>query len=765
MSSVVGAAGSSISVGGRDDGLTLWLDENSGFPSSLGARTGGVSLSMSASLVSGGRDVPGDPRGLTYADAVERDDFTLAANAPVHRVDGHADVYVVTTRVGGWEVDWEYTFRREHPRVTIAFVLSRARGAEAAILRDVTMRFVVRPADPENWRVEAPGNELRPGIALNVLTGETPIAPAGGVMGSTSLLAVHQPRQPRTMVIWPLCRTEIGGIRVRGGDAFEVVIETGLAGSLTEMDTLRYEAVHLDLLDDRWQQVRDEIPSWYPNIGISTPSDRPEWTDTVSLYEVQIGFTPFLGGYRYEPYPDVTALRADLDRIQALGFDALQIMPRQPYPSYNVHDYADITTSYGDEDQLRQLVADCHARNMRVVLDILMHGVIDQDVVARTAQRVRESSFYSRIGEDTSRSWGTNAAARDATDVSWARHILDFEPHWMTGPARHPLLDEHPEWFMRDPGQNTIGIYNHAIDAANVAWHEYFCAAAEQLVRRLDIDGFRFDAPTYNRLPNWSTATRRRASYSPLGSLDLFDKLRSRLKRVKDSILLYTEPSGLLFRKSMDLTYSYEELWTVPALLDKSMETRRFGIRNGRELAEWMRERDAVLPPGSAIAHHIDSHDTFWWPLPGEKWRREEYGIDAARALLAVFSLSGGAYMTFVGGEHGLEEDVRRVHRLRRLPEFRHGVADYDAVVVEHDDVYSVLRRTEDTWSVVLVNLSARPVTAECVIKAEWHGNSAMSPELRDLWSGRTVSLTGLTLAPYQVCVPTNRHSSRDDVE
>ena len=99
------------------------------------------------------------------------------------------------------------------------------------------------------------------------------------------------------------------------------------------------------------------------------------------------------------------------------------------------------------------------------------------------------------------------------------------------------------------------------------------------------------------------------------------------------------------------------------------------------------------------IAHHIDSHDTFWWPLPGHKWRREQLGLAATRALLAVFALSGGAYMTFVGGEVGLEDAVRLVHRLRaRWPALERGEADYAAVSVDEETVYAVARRHDRTW-------------------------------------------------------------------
>jgi hypothetical protein len=186
------------------------------------------------------------------------------------------------------------------------------------------------------------------------------------------------------------------------------------------------------------------------------------------------------------------------------------------------------------------------------------------------------------------------------------------------------------------------------------------------------------------------------------------------------------------------VTYNYDEQWLIDAVLRPAPDeqSRRTAVCHGRELAAWFRDRNAVLPTGSLIAHHIDSHDTFWWPLPGHKWRREQYGIDATRALLAVFALSGGAYMTFVGGDKEIEEDVRRVHRLRAtLPEVGRGVANYSAVAVDHDAVYAVVRQAGQSCSVLLVNLSNQPIEATCSIDgARLHLDDA-DYQVYDVWN------------------------------
>jgi glycosidase len=727
----------------HDQQFGVGLNEETGLPESLLFRQNErdviIPLSFTAELVTEGQEASRAPLGIEYLHTNRITTFRRSKEPFTHRLEGVQETYSVTTHAENWQVTWHYTFRIQHPRLELSFDIGPLEGAEGgttpATLRDVRLLATFHPPSLVSWYIEAPGNSIRPGVRADLLEVPVPISPVGGVFGSTALVAFHQPREQQVLVLWPFSRTEIGIVHLqKQNEALLLAIDTGLAGRLIPGEMLHYEAIHLDMLDSTWEEVRADVPRWYAPLGLHTPIDRADWIRSASIFEVQIGGPVFWGEYTYSPYPTVRHLLDDLERIKNLGYTLLQIMPRQPYPSYNVHDYADITTSYGDEADLRELVASCHALGMRVILDILMHGVIDQEIMAETAARVRSGPYFARLAEPTP----VFTADPDAGAISWSRHILDFEPHWLAGsPPRHPLALEHPEWFMRDSAQKIIGIYTKAFDAANPAWQEYFMQATETLVKRLDIDGFRFDAPTYNDLPNWSKATEKRASYSPLGCLPLFEQLRPRLKALKEDIILYTEPSGALFRQSMDITYNYEEQWLIPAVLGKSADENRqhIRVRNGRELATWFRDRNAVLPPGSLIAHHIDSHDTFWWPLPGSKWRREQFDLPATRALLAVFALSGGAYMTYVGGEQGIENEVRKVHHLRTtLPEIAIGEALYEPLSIDEEAIYGVVRRQGEQCSLLLVNLSGQPCRASCTLDVDAAHQGRGEYQVSDAW-------------------------------
>jgi len=69
------------------------------------------------------------------------------------------------------------------------------------------------------------------------------------------------------------------------------------------------------------------------------------------------------------------------------------------------------------------------------------------------------------------------------------------------------------------------------------------------------------------------------------------------------------------------------------------------------------------------------------------------------------------AALTFVGGEVGIEDAVRRVNRIRaERPAFGRGTSDPDAVDAGDDRVYAVIRRHGGETGLLLVNLSDAPV-------------------------------------------------------
>lgn len=686
-------------------GLTVELDDASGLP----VRIGDTPVRFAVRLETGGEERRGAYGGLRIDGAEVHDTSQLVeVTTPA---DG-ADAATATTRLGGQVVEWTYAFRAEGPRLSIGIAI-RNGGDGELLVRDLTVEIDLVASAAAT--VHAPGNRLRAGLGLSELSGPVPVNTAGGTPGSTGLVALSD--EAGSQVVWPISRDAVGATTIApapGG--LRVTVRTGLAAAVPQGGVARYDALLIDPTSRPWPLLRDEIPGWYPALGIRLPEDSPEWTSHASMFEVQLGVSRFGGAADYSPYPTVRALIDDLPRIRAIGFDTLQIMPRQPFPSYNVVDWFDIGTSYGPEDDLVELVRKAHEHGLRVILDVLMHGVLDREFLEIAVDAVRNGPHGEFLR--TTPFYGPADTARlpHAEQIPWSRHILDFARDWHDGSAEvHPLTESHPEWFYRDSAGAITGVYTKAFELSDPGWQDYFLAALRNLIDRLGIDGFRFDAPTYNAFPNWSERTRARASASELACLALFRRLREDLRPAHPDLMFYTEPSGVLLRESMDLVYNYDEhaqledvMGFTGVALGGGGGASHDGIRTAEDLAAWFDERNAVLPTGSVTAHHIDSHDTFWWPQPGQKWRREQFGVAPTRALASIFALSGGPYMTFVGGEAGIEEHLHAIHALRRLPAFAVGRADFRTARTDDPHVFAVVREHAGEAFLVLVNLADR---------------------------------------------------------
>jgi len=775
------AARAALRITDRGARIALELDPATGLPVALidrhaDGREVRHDLRWSVALITEGREVEGQPFGLAYADTEDLSVFTLRSEAIRRDFLGDDELVTVATQAGAWLVDWEYRFRGSAPRLEVQLVLTPEAGGGTRTLRNIALDLALTPAtgdDLADWSVHAPGSGIRASVPADAFAEEQHLAEP--TFSGSGIVVVDREQPATSLLVWPFSKTEHAIHRVQTVDgALHLRVTTNVAGRIAPGERLRWGSIELDVFPHTWDALRPFASSWLRTLGIARPDDTAAWIPGATIFEVQIGTSVFWNGHEYSPYPTMRDLFDDLGRIAGLGFDVIQIMPRQPFPSYNVYDYADITTSYGDEEDLKRVVQQAHALGMKVILDILLHGVIDAEIIHRAADRVRSGPYFARLNEGTDLVPDKEFLAYQGQDylVSWARHIIDFEAHWAGGsPGSHPLVDEHPEWFVRDSSGEIIGVYTKAFDVSNRSWQEYFSASALHLMDTLDIDGFRFDAPTYNEFPNWSPATEQRASRQQLGSVEHFARLRPRIKAHKPDAMLYTEPSGSLFRQTMDITYNYDEHWLFHAILrpDTALQTRPLGIRHARDLAEWFRDKEAALPEGAITARHIDSHDTFWWPLPGFKWRREQYGLPATRALLATWSLIGGAYMTFVGGEIGVEAEILRMQRLRdELAEIRVGRAGYDAISAADARIFAVAREHEGNVSLVLVNLSREEVTSEIVLDRALLANGAT--QVRDVWNDIAIAHDGafvwqaddlaafpLTFAPFQPRVLTIR--------
>jgi glycosidase len=683
-------------------------------------RTIGVQLELTVEV--GGTERREATGGLEYIDTVISTGLhCVGASHSVESADGLSFLVPVeiATPAGLLFGSLVYRFNRFGPAFSFGLHLPED---QAMIVRNIRLQAVVDLGDGD-WSVTAPGNCLASATPLQLLTNPIGVSPIGGLRGSSGLIHLESTaaasanppagKAPSTaLAIWADDDTEVPEVEISGqsSNVIRVGLSTNFGGDLSASQSNDVQFLSFDLGVPGWSQFPDTFDGWMRSRGLTSPGKPPSWSIGALMYEAQIGFSVFNEVHHYSPYPEVSDLIADLDRIQAMGFSVIQLMPRQPYPSYNVHDYWDVTISYGPIDLIKDLVRGCHDRGMRIILDVLLHGVLDQESIQAAADGVRSGPFAELLSAETNDSFGSDVKDWHNYLIAWSRHIADFEPYWKAGsPPVSPLIAEHPDWFCRDSNGNVSGVYTKAFDARNRDWQDYFTRAMSFLMTELDIDGFRFDAPTYNDFANWAPWARGRASTSQLGCIGLFERLRPVLKGIKSDALLYTEPSGHALRRSMDLNYNYDEQWLLTSLASPSTATA-WGVRSGKGLAEWMRDRDAVLPHGSLTAHHIDSHDTFWWPSWGKKWRREQFTMDQVRLLTVIFGSLPGPMMMFSGGEIGIEDLLPQLAKLKAGAVWQHGEVTWWCSADTPDSVFGLTRTLGNSSVSLVANIGDEPV-------------------------------------------------------
>jgi hypothetical protein len=692
------------------------VSDQTGFPQSLafdgGGRTHSVSLDAGLRVEVGGREQRSPTGGLDYVDTFTYESFSVAG--VVQKIESAAGLafhvpFALDVGAESLRGSLVYRLNRFGPAFSFGVHLP---GDQAVLVRNIRLTLSLSLGGG-SWRVTAPGNCLASQTPIEVVSSPIGISGIGGLRGASGLIHLGEDSGTAAVALWIDDDTEVPDIEMSGTakDTLLVATGTNFAADLSGPHSNEVQLFSLDLSVHGWSAFPETFEGWLRSRGLTSPANPPEWSVGAMIYEAQIGFSVFSEVHRYSPYPEVDDLIRDLDRIQALGFSVIQLMPRQPYPSYNVHDYWDIDTSYGPIQLIRELIAECHTRNIRVIFDVLLHGVLDQESIQAAADGVRSGPFAELVSSETGDSFGTDVKDWQNYLIAWSRHITDFEPYWKAGsPPVSPLIAQHPDWFCRDSNGNVSGVYTKAFDVRNREWQDYFIRAMSFLMTELDIDGFRFDAPTYNEFANWAPWARSRASTSQLACVGLFERLRPVLKDIKSDALLYTEPSGHALRRSMDLNYNYDEQWLLTSLANPAT-AKPWGVWTGKGMARWMRDRDAVLPRGSLTAHHIDSHDTFWWPSWGKKWRREQFTLEQVRVLMVMFGGLPGPMMMFSGGEIGIEDLLPELAAVKRGDVWRHGKVSWWCDADTPESVFGITRTLGGLSVSLVANVGVEPVS------------------------------------------------------
>jgi maltose alpha-D-glucosyltransferase/alpha-amylase len=200
-----------------------------------------------------------------------------------------------------------------------------------------------------------------------------------------------------------------------------------------------------------------------------------QWYRSAVFYEVAVHSFSDSNG---DGFGDIAGLTARLDYLQWLGVTAIWILPILPSPmrdgGYDVTDLTGVREVYGNLDDVRRLLAEAHARGIRVITDFVVNHTSDQHPWFLDARHRGSGKRDWYVWSDsTDRYDGARVIFTDAHSSNWTWDEVAGQYYW------HRFFDHQP-----DLNFDNLEVQHAIIDAIRF-WLD------------LGFDGLRLDAVPY----------------------------------------------------------------------------------------------------------------------------------------------------------------------------------------------------------------------------------------------------------------------------
>ncbi len=207
-------------------------------------------------------------------------------------------------------------------------------------------------------------------------------------------------------------------------------------------------------------------------------ANTPWWQESVFYHIYLRSFSDSDG----DGLGDLAGLAQRLDHLrgagQSLGVDALWLSPCYPSPDkdfgYDVADYTDIDPRYGDLPTFDALLAQCHARDLRLLMDLVFNHTSDQHAWFVASRRDRHNPHRDwylwrdpRPGGRPPNNWqsvfGGPAWTWDPTTRQFYLHsFLKEQPdlNWRNPQVRQALTEVVHFWLQRGVDGFRLDVFN-----------------------------------------------------------------------------------------------------------------------------------------------------------------------------------------------------------------------------------------------------------------------------------------------------------------
>jgi len=204
--------------------------------------------------------------------------------------------------------------------------------------------------------------------------------------------------------------------------------------------------------------------------------DQNLWYKDAIFYEVYVRAFYDSNG---DGHGDLRGLTEKLDYLKELGIDCIWLLPIYPSPlkddGYDISNHYDVQASYGNLDDLKELLDAAHARGLRVIMDLVLNHTSDQHPWFRAARANRNSVFRNYyVWSDTLLKYrDARVIFIDTEESNWAWDQSSGQYYW------HRFYSSQPDLNYENPvvQEEILKIISFWLD--------------------MGVDGFRADAVPY----------------------------------------------------------------------------------------------------------------------------------------------------------------------------------------------------------------------------------------------------------------------------
>ncbi len=203
----------------------------------------------------------------------------------------------------------------------------------------------------------------------------------------------------------------------------------------------------------------------------------PQWYKDAIIYELHI---KAFADSNQDGIGDFRGLLSKLDYLQELGVTTIWLLPFYPSPSkddgYDIADYYSINPSYGNIDDLKELLTEAHSRGLKVITELVLNHTSDKHPWFQRARFSPEGSDYRNYYV-----WSDDPAKYSDVRIIFQ----DFETsNWTWDPEAKQYF-----WHRFFSHQPDLNYDNPNVQEEVLKIIDYWLA--------MGVDGFRLDAIPY----------------------------------------------------------------------------------------------------------------------------------------------------------------------------------------------------------------------------------------------------------------------------